>query len=106
MLILGLLRRVFEATLLMKSKQWALAAVVARGIYDFQGRTLGILGLGGIGREVARRAAAFAATVCYHDQHRLPAAEEAALRVTFSSFDDLLCQADIVTCHVPYTPQT
>ena len=69
MLILGLLRRVFESTLLMKSSHWPLGSLVERGIYDLQGRTLGLVGLGRIGAEVARRARAFDAELLYCDPH-------------------------------------
>ena len=59
MLTLALLRRVFESTLLMKASQWPLSTVVAQGVYDLQGKTLGIIGFGEIGQAVAKRAKSF-----------------------------------------------
>jgi len=71
MLMLALLRRVFESTLLMKAGQWPLADVVGRGIYELEGRTVGIVGLGAIGRAVALRVAAFETTICWWDREPL-----------------------------------
>ena len=106
MLILALLRRVFESTLLMKGGRWPLSTVVARGIFDLQGKKLGILGLGEIGRAVAQRAKPFEAEVCYHDGLRPPTVVEEELGVSFVPLDDLLRQSDILTCHLPLTSQT
>lgn len=104
MLILALLRRVFESTLLMKSGHWPLSSVVGQGIYDLQGRTLGILGFGSIGRELARRAGGFGVEILYHD--RRASAEEPALRAQRVSLPDLLKGSDILSCHVPHTAET
>jgi phosphoglycerate dehydrogenase-like enzyme len=106
MLILALLRRVFESTLLMKATHWPLATLVAHGVFDFRGKTLGLIGLGAIGREVARRAAAFDVDILYYDRRRLPAADETRLGVTFSALTELLPRSDVVSCHVPGTPET
>jgi len=69
----------------------------ARGL---KGRTLGIIGLGRIGYEVAKRAAAFEMKLIYSDVvARADVEVELGLRRV--SFDDLLAQSDYVTCHVP-----
>ena len=106
MLILALLRQVFESTLLMKAGRWPVSTVVAQGIFDLQGKTLGIIGLGAIGRAVARRAKSFDANICYYDRHRCPESDEKEIGATFVELDDLLSQSDIVSCHVPLTRQT
>jgi len=106
MLILALLRRVFESTLLMKGGRWPLSSVVAKGIFDLRGKTLGIIGLGAIGQAVARRVKAFEVSICYNDRFpRAPAIEE-ELGASFVSLDSLLRRSDIVTCHIPHTVET
>jgi glyoxylate reductase len=67
--------------------------------------TLGILGLGRIGEQVARRARAFDMTVLYHNRRRRPAVEE-ALGVRYVSRDELLSAADYVMLTLPLTPET
>lgn len=75
----------------------------ARGI---SGKTLGILGLGGVGRAMAQRATGFPMRRVYHDPRRLPATEEAALGLTWLAFDELLGAADYLSLHVNLTPNT
>jgi phosphoglycerate dehydrogenase-like enzyme len=104
MLILALLRRVFESTLLMKASHWPVGTMAANGLFDLQGKTLGILGFGAIGREVARRARAFDAVIRYYDQRPVPAAE--SVHASFVALDELIESADVITCHVPYTAAT
>ena len=72
---------------------------------EVHGATLGILGMGRIGRQVAKRAKAFDMTVLYHNRRRDEAAE-AALGARYSPFDDLLAQADFVMLCPPLTDQT
>ena len=73
--------------------------------YDVYGTTLGIIGLGNIGRQVARRARGFDMTVLYHNRKPNPQAE-AELEVTYASLPDLLSKADFVTLNVPLTEET
>jgi phosphoglycerate dehydrogenase-like enzyme len=106
MLILGLQRRVFESTFLMKAGHWPATAMAAQGIFELRGKVLGILGLGAIGREVAKRARAFDVAIRYYDQRRQSPSVERELELVFSSRDDLLRESDIVSCHLPLTPET
>jgi len=72
---------------------------------DVHGTTLGIIGLGNVGRQVARRASGFDMTVLYHN--RAPNRQvEAELGVSYASLPDLLSQSDFVTLHVPLTEET
>jgi phosphoglycerate dehydrogenase-like enzyme len=106
MLILALLRRVFDSTLLMKAGRWPPSAIAAQGVFDLRGKTLGVIGLGAIGREVAKRAKAFEVDLCYYDQRRSPPALEAELGGSLIPLSDLLRRSDIVTIHLPLTPAT
>ncbi len=73
---------------------------------EVHGQTLGILGMGAIGSEVARRAGGFNMKVLYHNRHRVDAAKETALKATYVSKSALLAQADFVLLATPMTPQT
>ncbi len=72
---------------------------------EVHGSTLGILGMGRIGEQVARRARAFDMTVLYHNRQRRPATEE-ALGVRYVARDELLATSDYVVLTVPLTPET
>lgn len=71
--------------------------------YDIHGATLGIIGMGNIGRQVARRAQGFDMKVIYHNRKPNPQAE---LNVTYATLPDLLRQSDFVTLNMPLTPET
>lgn len=105
-LILCLQRRLFDSTLLMKAGQWPLGAVVAQGIYELCGKTVGIVGMGKIGIEVARLVAAFQCPLLYCDGRRVPADEERKLGLEQAPLDDLLLRSDVVTLHLPLTHET
>ncbi len=74
---------------------------------EVHGKTLGIIGMGRIGQQVARRAIGFDMTVLYHNRHRREDVERAlAPSVQFAEKDDLLAQSDYVMLCVPLTDQT
>jgi phosphoglycerate dehydrogenase-like enzyme len=75
-------------------------------IYELEGKTVGLVGLGNIGRQVARRVKAFAAQVIYYDAVRLRPQEEEKLEVQYVALDTLLETADIVSLHVPLNEST
>jgi glyoxylate reductase len=72
---------------------------------EVHGSVLGVLGMGRIGEQVARRARGFGMTVLYHNRRRRPAAEE-ALTARYVSRDELLATADYVVLTVPLTAET
>ncbi|MCI0358814.1 MAG: D-glycerate dehydrogenase [Planctomycetaceae bacterium] len=72
---------------------------------EVHGQTLGIIGLGRIGRQVARRARGFEMSVLYHNRRRDHEAE-ASLGVRYATFDDLLAQSDFVMLCCPLTGET
>src|SRR5881409_1847562 len=75
-------------------------------VYEMSGRTLGIVGLGNIGKKVARRAAAFDMQVQYYDIVRLTLDQEDAIGVRFALFTELLQTSDVVSLHVPLDDST
>lgn len=73
--------------------------------HEVTGSTLGIVGMGRIGREVARRARAFEMPILYHNRRRDEAAE-AELGARYRSLEDLLRESDFVTLNCPLTAET
>ncbi|HTI14403.1 MAG TPA: D-glycerate dehydrogenase [Dictyobacter sp.] len=68
--------------------------------------TLGIIGAGRIGLEMAKRAAGFDMQVLYYNRQRLAAAIETTYHLTYVPFQDLLQRSDFVSLHLPYTNET
>ena len=75
-------------------------------VYELQGRTLGIIGLGTIGKKVARLGRAFGMTIIYYDINRLNEDAEDSIGARFRLMDEVLAEADIVSLHVPLLPAT
>ena len=72
---------------------------------EVTGSTLGIVGMGRIGTEVARRARGFDMKILYHNRNRRPEVEQ-ELGVEYCGFDDLLRESDFVALNCPLTPET
>lgn len=106
-LILSIPRRVPEGALLMQTGEWdgwSPTALMGRRI---AGKNLGILGLGRIGRAIARRAKTFGLAIHYHNRRRLHPDIEAELGATWwESLDQMLARVDILSINVPHTPST
>ena len=75
-------------------------------VHELRGRTLGIVGLGTIGKKTARLARAFGMTVQYYDTARLTEDAEDALGVRFRLLGEILRSSDIVSLHMPLSPIT
>jgi phosphoglycerate dehydrogenase-like enzyme len=99
-LLLAVARRIPELDRLVKSGGWDRIQAV-----DVAGKTLGLIGLGAIGRAVARRAAGFGMRILAHDAAPDPAAA-AAVGATLCGLDRLLAESDFVSLHVPLGPAT
>jgi phosphoglycerate dehydrogenase-like enzyme len=105
MVALALMRGLVPAHNLLAQGQWSLPQWIAHA-RDIQGKTLGIVGMGRIGREVAARMLPFGVTTFYYDIQPLPPEQEESLGVTYLELDALLPECDIVTLHLPLTPET
>ncbi|MBV8636850.1 MAG: phosphoglycerate dehydrogenase [Candidatus Eremiobacteraeota bacterium] len=101
-LMLAAMRNVPQAHASVHAGTWDRKPFIG---YELYGKTLGIVGLGRIGSNIASRAAAFGMNVIAFDPY-IPASRANALGVELLEFDDVLGRADIVTLHVPLTPQT
>jgi len=106
MLILAVLKRVVKFHNDVVAGKWRVGGFDDQRVYELSRRTLGIVGLGNIGKKVARRAAAFDMTVQYYDIARLTEAEEDALGVRFVLLPELLRTSDVVSMHVPLDDST
>ena len=105
-LLLSAARRVVESDKWVRGNNWELAFHPNYWLgSEVQSSTLGIVGLGQIGLEVARRAQGFDMRVLYHSRNRRPEAEK-QYGITYASLDDLLAQSDFVSLHCPLTPET
>ncbi|MCA9910017.1 MAG: hypothetical protein KC519_15270, partial [Anaerolineae bacterium] len=79
---------------------------VRQGIMQLYERTVGILGFGEIGAELARRLAGWGVTLLYHKRRRLPLTAEIDLGLSYAERDDLLTQSDYLVNLLPYSPDT
>jgi len=106
-LMLAVRRRVVEGDRYVRAGRWGSGWAEEELIGDdVSGATLGIVGLGGVGRAVARRARGFEMRVLYAKRQRLAAPDEAELGVEYRELEDLLTEADLVTLHLPHTSET
>ena len=105
-MILGAARRIIPAdryTRESKFQGWGAQLFLGGDVYE---KTLGIIGLGEIGRSVARRAIGFNMRTLYHQRNRLPKEEEKKLNVEYATFEKILRESDFLTLHVPLTEET
>ena len=106
MLMLATLKRLAELNSAVHGGQWRSGPTGEERLYELWHSTVGIVGLGRIGRQVAQRLQGWEATLRYFDPVRLPAAEEQALGVEYRPLEQLLAESDVVTVHVPLSDQT
>jgi glyoxylate reductase len=105
-LLLAVSRRLVEADAWVREGRWPREGTGALLARDVGGATLGIVGLGRIGRAVARRARGFDMRVLYAQRTRYDPELERELGVEHRELDTLLAEADAVTLHVPLTEAT
>lgn len=103
-LMLAVLRKIAYADRKLRKGEWVKKQCLG---YELRGKTLGVIGMGRIGREVARIAHhGFDMKIIYYDIIRCPKEIEEELKTECVDLETLLRRADIVTIHVPLTPQT
>jgi D-3-phosphoglycerate dehydrogenase len=101
-MMLGLVRHLPAAHLSASKGEWQRDRFTGVELY---GKTLGVIGLGKIGSEVAHRAAAFGMRVIAHDPF-VSAERAARVGAELVSWETALAQSDLLTLHVPLTPRT
>ncbi len=106
-LLIDSLRRISEGDRLIRKGKWK----QIYGAYDYVGldlqeKTLGIMGLGRIGKALAKRAKAFNMKIIYHNRKQITKGQERKLGVKYATFDKLITQSDIISIHVPHTKET
>ncbi len=105
-LLFAVARKIALVDRLVRQGQWkGLIPTTILPIYRLSGKTMGVAGLGKIGRNTAKKAQALGMKVIGYDPYLSPDAA-AAIGVPLLSLDELLQQSDIVSLHVPLTPET
>src|SRR5688572_2046886 len=105
LLLLAAARRLPESHLRATKGFWAGNAHGMDMVMLYR-KTLSVIGLGNIGKQVAKRANGFGMRVLYYDTKRLSPSEERELGVTFCEMDQLLEQADFLTLHLHLNAST
>src|SRR5207247_5743441 len=100
-LMLAVLKRLVRLHNDVIAGKWRVRNFAETRVYELAAKTLRIVGLGNIGKKVARRAAAFDMDIQYHDIARLTEDQEDALGVRFVLLAELLRTSDVVSLHVP-----
>ena len=106
-LMIDSLRRISEGDRIIRKQKWK----QIYGAYDYvgldlQGKTLGIVGLGRIGKTLAKRAKAFDMKIIYYNRKQISKANEKKLGVKYTTFNKLITKSDIISIHVPHTNET
>ncbi len=104
-LILGFYRRLIELDRNVRGDRWR-DIDTGSSTYTINGKTVGIVGLGNIGKRVAHLLRPFGARLLYYDQYPPARNIELELGVTRMALEDLLRESDIVTVHLPLTDET
>ena len=107
MLMLATHRRMMFYANNVKAGRWKQEQDRKIDVFELEGKTLGLIGMGNIGRQVARRAAAFDMELQYYDKyHPLTPVEEEIMGIKAVDMDTLLQTSDVVSTHVPLTRET
>ncbi|HHF52570.1 MAG TPA: D-glycerate dehydrogenase [Candidatus Aminicenantes bacterium] len=105
-LMLSVMRRVVEGDRYVRGgafDMWKPELLLGE---ETAGKTVGILGMGRIGRSFARKCRCFDMKIIYHNRNRISMEEEEALGARYVDFSGLLSESDVISIHLPLTPQT
>ncbi len=106
MLMLAVYRKLVAFHQNVSSGKWHQGIPRTEDIFELEGKTVGLVGLGHIGQQVARRLHAFDTTMIYYDTFRRSPEEEARLGTQYVPLNKLLETADVVSLHVPLNDST
>jgi phosphoglycerate dehydrogenase-like enzyme len=106
LLILALYRHLVDKALLVRGGGWEAATSARKPSRELTGKTVGLLGVGFIGRAVAARVRGFETTIIYHDVRRMQPEVEKELGLTYMERAELLKRADVISLHLPLLPDT
>jgi len=106
MLLLASLKQLSALDHAVRAGGWRDPSFGSLRLYEVWHSTVGIVGMGRIGQEVAKRLAGWEANIVYFDPFRLPPEREQELGVRYVELDELLRTSDAVTVHVPLNTQT
>ena len=105
-LLLAASRRISELDRRLRIPGSVKVELLANLGHSLYGATLGIVGMGRIGRALARRAIAAGMKIVYHNRHRLDEVVEQEYKATYLPFDELLRTADVVSLNAPHNTDT
>lgn len=105
-LMLSALRCIAFGHAELKKGDWRGSTRLPTETFMLSGKTVGIVGFGAIGQNVARFLNGFGCRILYHTRRRIDVEQEGALKARHASLPDLLAQSDIVSLHCPLTPET
>ena len=105
LLMLAVYKQLLASVISTRKDAWSLP-ITGENTFEMANKKIGILGLGNIGKQVAKRVQGFDATVIYHDIYRMNGDDEKKLDVSYVSLRELFKESDILTCHTPLTGNT
>jgi len=105
-LMIATARRLGEMNTILKNKEDLQWGVMRNLSTTLVGKQLGIIGMGAIGKALARRAVASGMTIVYHNRNRVDEHTEQILNATYVSLDELLKTSDVVSLNMPLTTET
>ena len=104
-LMLSLMRRIVDCDNMLRAKElkWGIMNNLGTSL---SGKQLGIIGMGRIGKAVARRALACGMSIVYHNRNRMSEIDEKLYNAKYVSLDDLIETSDVVSLNAPLTSET
>jgi len=105
-LLLALTRRIAELDHKLKNKEPVKWEVMANLGHTLENKTLGIIGMGNIGKSFALKARAFGMNILYYSRSRLSITDEKTYGVRYADPDELIRSAEVISLHTPLTENT